>query len=194
MSMKPVRKFLKPILDWVSEVQVVKYPLWLILGPVVHKITAKEIRKVLSTARSGDIIFRRQGRSVSTRFIPGFYSHVGIVKNKTTVIHAVGKGVVEEDILDFCRTDALALVRIDNSTVRRRGVKKAVELLGTPYDYIFDSDDKRALYCSELVMFCFPDIVPDRQEKRDAVSPDELMCLEGTKKLYDSRDEEKEND
>jgi hypothetical protein len=68
-----------------------------------------------------------------------------------------------------------------------------VELLGTPYDYIFDSDDKRALYCVEMVMSCISSIVPDRTERRDAVPPDDLLGLEGTEKIYDSRDEEKDD-
>lgn len=192
MSMKLVRKVLKPVMDWVSEVQVVRYPLWLITGPTHNDVEAKQIRRVLAVARHGDIVFRRQGKAVGTKIIPGYFSHVGVMKNKDTVIHAVGAGVKEEDILDFLRTDACAVLRVPNEALRRKAVKRVQECVGKPYDYIFDSDDKRALYCVELGMYGYPDVIPGRTQERDAVSPDEFydIVLEkaGGEKLYDTRD------
>lgn len=182
-----LRKWLKKPLDWLSEVQIVSHPLWLVTGPVHNKVKAEHIRQVLSVVRQGDIIFRRQERALGTKVIPGYFSHVGIVKNKTTVIHAVSVGVVEEDILDFLRTDACAVLHIPDAALRRKAANKAKSCLGKPYDYIFDSDDKRALYCTELAMYCYPDVVPKRKQKQDAVSPDDLLTLEGCLKLYDTR-------
>lgn len=182
-----LRKWLKKPMDWISEVQIVEHPLWLITGPTYFKVEAEQIRQVTAVARHGDIILRRQGRSLGTKVIPGYFSHVGLMKNKDEVIHAVGEGVIEEDILDFLRTDDCAVIRIPDEVLRRKAVKIAQSCIGKPYDYIFDSDDKRALYCTELVMHCFPDIVPERTQKRDAVSPDDLLTLEGSEKLYDTR-------
>ena len=188
MSMEPVRRFLKPIMDWVSEIQLVPYPLWIIAGNTKDKVTAKHMRAVMSQARAGDLIFRRQGRTLGTAIIPGHYSHVGIMSSPTTVIHSLGDGVVEEDILDFMRTDALGLMRVNNKDWESAAVDFAKECLGRPYDYIFDSDDKRALYCSELAMYCYPKVFPKRQQKRDAVKPDELIGHPHTQMLYESHE------
>jgi hypothetical protein len=186
--MEPVRKFLKPIMDWVAEIQLVPYPLWIIAGNTKDKVKAKDIRKVLEFARGGDLIFRRQGRTLGTSIIKGHYSHVGVLSSPSTVIHAVGSGVIEEDILDFMKTDSVGLMRIGNKDYAVASVELAKQCLGRPYDYIFDSDDKRALYCSELAMYCYPEIFPRRQQKRDAVTPDELIGHTGTEMLYESHE------
>lgn len=188
MSMEPVRKFLKPIIDWVSEIQLVPYPLWIVAGNTDDKVKAKDIRKILEYARGGDLIFRRQGRTLGTAIIPGHYSHVGVLSSPSTVIHALGEGVVEEDILDFMKTDAIGLMRVNNKDYASAAVEFAKQAMGRPYDYIFDSDDKRALYCSELAMYCYPKVFPRRQQKRDAVKPDELIGHVGTRMLYESHE------
>jgi uncharacterized protein YycO len=188
MSMEPVRRFLKPIMDWAAEIQLVPYPLWIIAGNTKDKVKAKDIRKVMEFARGGDLIFRRQGRTLGTAIIPGHYSHVGILSSPSTVIHALGQGVVEEDILDFMKTDALGLMRVNNKDWEIAAVDFAKECLGRPYDYIFDSDDKRALYCCELVMYCYPELFPKRMQKRDAVKPDELIGFPHTDMMYESHE------
>ena len=183
---KRLRRFLKPTVDWFAKIQLVKYPLFLILGDTSFDVRGAEIRHIVHTMRSGDILLRRQAKGLTTRVIPGYFSHAGIVETDSTVIHAVGQGVVRDDILDYLRTDAICILRPD-SKYAEKCVQLAQDAVGKPYDYIFDSDDKRAFYCSELAMHCLPDVVPERQQVRDKVPPDDLVDVEGLSVKFDSR-------
>jgi hypothetical protein len=186
--MKPVRRFLKPIFDYIAEIQVVKYPLFIVFGNTDYKVKAEETREVLSLIRPGDLILRRFNNRVTNIPIPGYFSHVAIVEDRGNVIHAVSDGVIRTDILDYVRTDSLAIVRPKTEAHSTKCVVLAREAIGKPYDYIFDSDDRRAFYCSELAMHCLPDIVPKRQQVRDKVPPNKLMELEDVDIIFDSRE------
>jgi hypothetical protein len=118
---------------------------------------------------------------------------VAIVENKGSVIHAASDGVIRTDMLDYMRTDAIAVVRPNTAAHALKCVVLAKQAIGKPYDYIFDSDDRRAFYCSELAMHCLPDIVPKRQQVRDKVPPTKLMELEDAKIMFDSREWRKED-
>lgn len=175
--------FAKLFIKLFGNVQFFTHPLFLLLwGDSHYKIKGPEMRAVMDTIKSGDIILRRYDRYVSGWFIPGFWTHVGIVSNKKEVIHASVNGVVEEDILTYLRADHVMVLRPEN------GMKKAVfmarEFIGKEYDFIFETIDDERLYCTELIKRCYAESI-DLGEDIPAIPPDRLMDV-GLEVVHDS--------
>jgi uncharacterized protein YycO len=130
--------------------------------PKFHKVKGHQIRKLLSYLNKGDILLRRFDGYLSTFAIKGFWSHAGIYIGDDRVIHALGQGVTEEDILDFCRTDHLAVMRLSRDYVHYRSpsavVSTAIEMKGVPYDYDFNFKDRSSTSCTELVNLCYGEV------------------------------------
>ncbi len=147
-----------------------KYPCFVIWKPAMHKVKGKEVRQIVDCLQPGDFLLRRMSGWLSTFCIPGFWSHLGIYVGGGKVIHAVGAGVIEEDILDFCRTDAVAVLRAqpefkgsDFGTVivtHAYEWKAKSDAGETGYDYEFEDDDNE-VYCTELGNKCGEGIFDD---------------------------------
>jgi len=112
-----------------------------------------EIRRILDVLQKGDIMLRRWDGYLNTVFTPGFWAHAGLYAGDNKIIHALGNGVTEEDILDFCRADSIAVMRIKDGDPEE-AVKFARKCLGHEYDYQFESGDDQ-YYCSELCDVCY---------------------------------------
>jgi uncharacterized protein YycO len=144
-----------------GDIYLHKFPFWCLYKPSLHKVKGHEVRKVIKVLKTGDILLRRYDGYLNTLFTPGFWSHAGLYVGKDQVIHAVGKGVIIEDILDFCRTDSVAVLRIKKIknieikkalTIGRKYAKEHVE-----YDYRF-KDGNGKVYCTELINECYNDL------------------------------------
>ena len=81
-----------------------KWPFWIVFRPSHHKVKGHEVRNIIDNLKKGDVLLRRYDGYLNTMFTPGFWGHAGLYIGDDRVIHAVGEGVIEEDILDFCRT------------------------------------------------------------------------------------------
>jgi hypothetical protein len=134
------------------------YLCWLVYRPHHYVMSGPDVRKVLEAVQPGDILLRRYDGYVNTLFTPGFWGHAALCVNEKEVIHAVGVGVVREDIITFCRTDSVAVLRVNHADPKK--VKQAIacaeahEKARTAYDYQF-KDKNHAVYCTELVNVCY---------------------------------------
>lgn len=151
----------KFIIKFTGDLYINKLPLWLVYKPKHHKVKGYEIRKIIDIIQPGDILLRRVDGYLSTMFIPGYWSHAGLYVDSGDVIHAIGIGVIKEDILDFCRCDAITILRIKNSSKEminnaiKFAIKEEIDKIG--YDYQF-RDNNGKVYCTELVNLCYNDI------------------------------------
>lgn len=142
-----------------SKWQFHKYPFFLIYNLRGYKF--KKTFDIMNIIKPGDIILRTYDNYLSYFFIPGEWKHAALVVDKKHVIHSITAGVVKEDIIQFCRTDHICVIRlkegtfIDNKHFIKRAIKLAHAELGKQYDYEFDSTNQRKFYCSELVDFCY---------------------------------------
>jgi hypothetical protein len=92
------------------------------------------------------------------RHSPGYFK-----QGDNMVIHAMAKGVHCQDLLTFCRSDYLVVLRmktglngLDADTVVTNARRSALEKIGKSYD--FDASDTQSFSrfsCSELVYYCF---------------------------------------
>lgn len=141
-------KFLKIF----GDIKVFKWPFFLIYQPTGYKVKGKDISSILKILQDGDILLRGYNDYLDGKFIPGIFSHAGFYLGRNEVIHSIAEGVVKEHILDFCRCDRIAVVRVKGLTTQEIRYAKQISkiYLGSGYDFDFILSNNK-LYCSELV-------------------------------------------
>jgi len=162
-------------LNFVSNVHLSGRPLWIKYHPELHKLKGHEIRKILEVLEKGDILLRRWDGYLNTFFTPGFWAHAGLYVGDNKAIHALGHGVVKEDILDFCRADSMAVMRLKDGHPDK-AVEFAHKCLGHEYDYQFESGNDQ-YYCSELCDVCHDRVFKEEYETiagNSILTPDAL--------------------
>jgi uncharacterized protein YycO len=180
-----ITKFFATTLD---SVQIWATPPFITFGSTAYGVKGSEARAILNQVLPGDLIFRRYSHYVTSLAIPGFFSHIGVATDTSRVVHAVHRGVVDEDILTYLRTDYILILRPNSDAHVPMAIERAKSMLGRPYDFNFNTQDKNALYCTELAMHCYSAIVPDRKEMKPRVEPDELLELDTFTTIFDSRE------
>lgn len=154
-------KIPKFLIKLTGDVRLSKRPLFISYRPRIHKVKGFEVRQILDVIEPGDILLRRYDGYLNTIFTPGFWGHAGLVITDRKVIHAIGKGVIQEDVLDFCRADSVVVLRVKYVGLIESAIEmaKKLERERTAYDYEFRSNDKaKKVYCTELVDFCYNNI------------------------------------
>ena len=142
------------LIKFFSKIYLFPTPFFIIYNPHVHKVKGHECRQMCNKIKAGDILLRRFDGYLSSRSVPGFWSHAGLYIGKHRVIHAIGEGVVNEDILDFMRTDHAVILRFKESNKDRtqQAIQLALNMVkdNIEYDYKFE-DDNGMVYCTELI-------------------------------------------
>lgn len=159
---------LSKLIKMTSDTHLSKYPMFVSYKPNFHKLKGYQIREVLETLQSGDILLRRYDGFLNTIFTPGFWGHAAIYMGSNLISHAIGEGIVIEDILDFCRTDHICIMRFkDNNTDiileilrRAENILKEDAKNNIEYDYMFESGNN-SYYCTEYVDICYCSIFCD---------------------------------
>lgn len=152
--------FAKYVINPIGNIQVFKWPLFFIICNTHYKIKGKHSRKILDLIQPGDILLRRYDTYISSFLIPGFWDHAALYIGKNKVIHAVGSGVTEEDILTFIRTDHIMILRVLSNKTRkavRVAIQRAKDIESEGAEYDFDFTDTNKFCCTELVYHCYHD-------------------------------------
>lgn len=171
---------LKPLIKLTGDIYLTVHPCFIFYKPQFHKLKGHEIRAVLNTVKPGDILLRRYHGYLNTFLTPGFWGHAGLYIGKNNIIHSLSKGVSKEDILDFCRCDDIAIVRIRK--ISRDSIKTAIlhakrlEESNTLYDFDFTIDNNK-LYCTELIDVVYNNIFEQEYENKlgkNVLTPDSI--------------------
>jgi len=176
------------------------HPMWFGINAHGYKLKGAIYRGLRNKMKPGDIILRRFDEYLSSYMIPGFWNHAGIYigddgRKPEQVIHAVSEGVIQEDILNFMRTDHMLVLRLTSK--KGKAIPKAVEtaksIVGRPYDFGFDFKDTNKFSCTELVAHCYPGVIKGKKRfgKETIVADDIYNCSKFTK-IWDSRHEDVE--
>jgi len=153
---------------WISKaigkIYITKTPFFIMWNPKLHKLKGHEIRDIQNNLKPGDILLRRYDGYLNTYFTPGYWGHSGLAISENKVIHAIGKGVIKEDILDFCRADSIALLRFkeitDENINRAIQIAEQMVIRKVKYDFQF-ADKNKNIYCTELINECYGEIFYD---------------------------------
>lgn len=162
------------------------HPMWFGINAHGYKLKGAIYRKLRDLLEPGDIILRRFDGYLSSYMIPGFWNHAGLyvgdIDGKPEqVVHAVSEGVLQEDFLNFIRTDHLIILRPPagkKGLVRNTAIKEALKVVGSPYDFGFDFENANRFSCTELVDYCYPELVKGKKRfgRRTVVADDFANC------------------
>jgi uncharacterized protein YycO len=139
-----IYKLLARFLTWFGDIRIELTP------PATR---ARHFRKLLTLVQPGDVICRKYDSYLDSIFIPGEYTHSGIVTHKDTMIHAIAEGVERIDVLDFVLdTEGFILLRprYDREINVMNTVIFAENQVGKPYDFLFEYGESETFYCHEL--------------------------------------------
>jgi len=146
-------KLPKWILEFSGHTMLHKYPPFVIYRPDIHKVRGPHVRLVLDMVQPGDILLRRYDGYLNTIFTPGYWGHGGGYTGDNQMVHAVSQGTISEDILNFCRADAVCVLEVNVSDEEKA---LAIQRLNAaadkniPYDFDF-SVMNETYYCTELL-------------------------------------------
>lgn len=136
-----------------------KYPPWVVYRPDIHRVRGEDVRRILDIIEPADFLLRRFDNYLNTIFTPGFWGHAGFYAVDDMVGHSTGEGFHEEDVLNFLRADAIAILRKKDITLDERlrmiAREKLLAQMKTGYDFDFSSTND-SYYCTEAV-----DIITD---------------------------------
>lgn len=151
---------------------------------------------MINLLKPGDILLRRFEGYIDKWFIPGWWNHAGVYigGDKEQVVHAISDGVMQEDVLNFMRTDHLIVLRYKKYTPKyaAKVVSRATSVVGKPYDFDFDFDKTNRFSCTELATFCHPRLGINGSRRwnslwKKVVVADDILNCENLAVVWDSR-------
>ena len=129
-------------MTWIGDIQYRTSP---------PKVRACHVRRLLELVQPGDVVCRKYCWYLDAYLIPGKYSHSGVVVSDHRMVHSVSEGVTFIDPMDFIKdTDGFVLIR--PSADAEMVTAAAMDMVGKPYDFMFDLLDKDAMYCHEMTL------------------------------------------
>lgn len=165
-----------------GDIKISKYPCWFLYQPEEYKIKGDDIRKIIYTIEPGDIICHNYNDYLVSKLIPGEYSHGAVYIGNNKLIEAVAEGVIESDIIDFCRCDRVKIFRPISG--QDKAIYRVKKWIGKDYDFKFKSLND-SYYCWELCAEAYQEL--DIQKYAIQFMMKEIPCL-GTKYIYESFD------
>ena len=145
-----------------GDIEVFKWPMFVIYRPSGYKIRGKQIRTIMKKIEPGDVLLRGYNDYLDGYFIPkgsSNCSHSGIYVGNGNVIHSIAEGVIREDLLDFLKCDYCVVLRPNTSkNTINKALKHAKTVVGKPYDFDFDTATHDKYFCHEFTASCYPGI------------------------------------
>lgn len=168
------KKWWKWILHFIADIRIY----WggmILFGASSYRIKGPDMREILNVLKPGDVLLRTYIHYVGSKMVPGYWSHAAVYVGDDKVIHMLGAGITEEDILTFMRCDAIKILRFKDPSKVEEAIQKAKEYLskGSDYDFGFIQGDEN-LYCSELIFMIYS--CPEAIQYKNYILPDNLIC------------------
>lgn len=170
-------KIKSKIVAWVADIRLYRWPMFFIFAGESHyQIKGDDQRKILENLEPGDILLRRYDHYLGSIAIKGYWSHAALYVDKDRVIHMLGKGITNEDILSFMRCDNIMILRLKEKYkhIIPGAIDKAYkfQINGVDYDYSFDYTSPKRFYCTEFVDNCIGYKVKERFPNEKFILPD----------------------
>ena len=106
---------LSKLINSTADIHISKYPMFVSYKPKFHKLNGTQIRDILNKLQPGDILLRSYDGYLNSILTPGFWSHSAIYMGENLVSHVVKAGLEIEDILNFCKTDHICVLRFKSN-------------------------------------------------------------------------------
>jgi len=176
-------------------------PFWFTINATGYGLKGEHYRKLKKRIKPGDIFIRRFEGYIDKWFIPGFWNHAGLYigddgDKQEQVVHAVSEGVIQEDILNFMRTDHMLVLRLsddDSGQAAQKAIERAKSIVGSPYDFGFDFKDTNRFSCTELVDYCYPGVVKSKKRLgKETIIADDFYNCDELETIWNSTEEKVE--
>ena len=125
-------------------------------GKTGYKVKGEHTRRVMDIVEPGACLLTRYDHYLGYFVVPGYYGHAGIYVGDDRVIHMLGDGIKNHDILTFLRKDHVLVMNPVDQDKAKNAVACASDLWDeqVKYDYDFKLGNKM-FYCFELVWHCY---------------------------------------
>lgn len=166
-----------------------KRPFFFVINAPGYKLKGEHYRQVIKLIQPGDVLLSRSEQYLDTYLIPGYFIHAGFFFGgpQERVIHAISDGVIIEDIINFMRSDVMAVLRPHKDHIEE-AIALARSMINMEYDFIFDFTDKNRMSCTELIYCCYPKlIIPSKRFGKNTVIADDIINSENFDIIWDSR-------
>lgn len=170
----------KKFLIFFGRLRISILPPMVYYAPENYLVTGDEKQLITKFIRRGDILLRKRFDYVDDWFLPGFFSHAAIYIGRGKIIHAIEKGVVKDNLLDFLHADAVVVLRHKHLTKEEINgiISKAMTAKGCQYDFSFNFGEYSRFSCTELVYFAFEkflNIYPKKYLFKKLILPDDFF-------------------
>ena len=148
----------KAVLTVFGDIKVFTGPFWMVYQPKSYRIKGAETRYISEILEPGDVVMRAYINYLDGYFIPkgaAKCSHSGLYVGAGKMVHSIAEGAQEIDVIDFCRTDRIVVLR--PSAGQAWAVEHARKCAdkNIPYDFDFTPGPGK-YYCHELTASCYP--------------------------------------
>jgi uncharacterized protein YycO len=173
------------------------------------------LKEIGGTLTAGDILLEKTPFRLTDKLIPGYWGHAAVwigteaelkvlgiwdnpvvaryhdeIRERRLVVEALRSGVEMNSLEHFLNIDSFGILRKPglDPKERARTIVQALRQVGKPYDFNFDVESKRSVYCSKLVYLSYCDIEwPTKKSLgRATFTPDDVAikaAKEGTLQL-----------
>jgi Permuted papain-like amidase enzyme, YaeF/YiiX, C92 family len=162
-------------------------------------ISEEEKQAILDKLQPGDIVLTYASHRPNLGHLEylttgSHYTHCALYEGYGRIIETLGDQVMRSPLVDRMEGPVkIAVVRPPYKNFKDRGdvIKEAKKLIGRPYDYKFDNNDEKELYCSELIEVAMKKVDPDldvpdaRFLGREITAPDAFQDMKGARLIHD---------
>jgi len=165
----------KAVISWFADIRLYAGGI-ILFGDSHYEFKGNHMREVLSSLQPGDVLLRNYKHYLGSIITPGYWSHVAMYIGNDTVVHMLGDGITEEDILVFMRCDDVAVLRCADKELVARAVKRALVILeeGMEYDFDFNNYNNK-FTCTEFVEHCYENPIFNDRINSSYVMPDDFV-------------------
>ena len=174
----------KKFLAWLSKVRLYKGGI-ILFGDSHYEIKGHDSREIMELIQPGDIILKKYkhylGNIIISLFSGTYWPHIAVYVGDHDglpgrVIHMVGEGIANDDLLTFLRADNIKVMRCKKSSYVDSAVIEAKYYFKEKpkYDIEF-SFTNNTLYCSELILLCYPEATFSERIKESIIYPDDFL-------------------
>ena len=120
------------------------------------KMSGEFAENALKFLQDGDVLLSHNELNLTNLFIPGFWKHAAIYRQKY-VVEAIGHGVVNTHVLKWIlQHDNVIILRPKFASAEHRRIAADIAQMQTGKQYDFElSPGIQSFYCSELVFWSY---------------------------------------
>lgn len=171
-----IYKVKNKLIAWFSDIRIYVGGI-ILFGESHYAIKGPHTRQVLDVLKPGDVLLRKYKHYLGSMLIPGYWSHAAIYIGDNQVVHMLGCGITNEDILTFLRCDDVMVIRCIDEARIESAIKEAFNYLhkGIGYDYEFDFEDTKEMSCTEFIDVCYGRLEYKSKFINKLILPDDLL-------------------